>query len=53
VILIPEPIIKFTPGAALSDQLKKKLASVLPEDDRCVTITDPVVLDRVMEGKLG
>jgi DEAD/DEAH box helicase len=54
VILIPEPIIKFAPGAALSDQLKKKLASVLPEDDRCVTITDPleVVLDRVMEGKL-
>jgi hypothetical protein len=54
VILIPEPIIKFTPGAALSAQLKKKLTSVLPEDDRCVTIIDPleVVLDRVMEGKL-
>jgi superfamily II DNA/RNA helicase len=55
VILIPEPIIKFAPGAALSDQLKKKLRSVLPEDDRCVTITDPleVVLDRVMEGHLN
>lgn len=54
VILIPEPVIKFAPGLALSDQLKKKLKSVLPEDDRCVTITDPleVVLDRVMDGHL-
>ncbi|MES0009294.1 DEAD/DEAH box helicase [Mesorhizobium sp. M0062] len=54
VILIPEPIIKFTPGSALSHQLKGKLTSVLPEDDRCVTITDPleIVLDRVMDGEL-
>lgn len=54
VIFIPEPIIKFAPGVALSDQLKNKLKSVLPEDDRCVTITDPleVVLDRVMDGHL-
>jgi DEAD/DEAH box helicase len=54
VVLIPEPIIKFAPSAALSEQLTKKLKSVLPEDDRCVTITDPleVVLDRVMDGEL-
>ena len=54
VILIPEPITTFRPGAALNADLKDKLKSVLPEDDRCVTITDPleVVLDRVMEGKL-
>lgn len=54
VILIPEPLIKFTSRKALNDQLKKKLSSVLPEDDRCVTITDPleVVLDRLMEGEL-
>ena len=54
VILIPEPITTFKVGAALNAELKGKLKSVLPEDDRCVTITDPleVVLDRVMEGKL-
>ncbi|HHK7932050.1 DEAD/DEAH box helicase [Serratia marcescens] len=54
VILIPEPLIKFTRKKTLNDQLKNKLASILPEDDRCVTITDPleVVLDRLMEGEL-
>lgn len=54
VILVPEPITTFKPGAVLNADLKGKLKSVLPEDDRCVTITDPleVVLDRVMEGKL-
>ncbi|MEX1030753.1 MAG: DEAD/DEAH box helicase [Paenibacillaceae bacterium] len=54
VILIPEPIMVFTPDTALSNKLKRKLRSVLPEDDRCVTISDPleVVLDRIMEGKL-
>lgn len=52
VILIPEPLIKFTVGNPMSNSLKGKLKSVLPENDRCVTITDPleVVLDRVMEG---
>lgn len=55
VILIPEPITTFKPGRALSADLRGKLKSVLPEDDRCVTITDPleVVLDRVMQGKLN
>ncbi|HIE5562966.1 TPA: DEAD/DEAH box helicase [Enterobacter kobei] len=54
VILIPEPIIKFIHKKTLNEPLKKKLASVLPEDDRCVAITDPlgIVLDRVMEGEL-
>ncbi|WP_103108486.1 DEAD/DEAH box helicase [Brevibacillus reuszeri] len=54
VILIPEPIITFTPGAPLANDLKQKLLSVLPEDDRCVTISDPleVVLDRISVGIL-
>jgi hypothetical protein len=54
VLLIPEPNITFTPGAPLNEKLKKKLSSVLPEDDHCVTISDPleVVLDRVMDGEL-
>lgn len=54
VLLIPEPITTFKAGSALNAALKSKLKSVLPEDDRCVTITDPleVVLDRVMDGQL-
>ena len=55
VLLITEPVVTFTQGAALSENLKKKLSSVLPEDDRCVTISDPleVVLDRLMNGELS
>lgn len=54
VILIPEPIVTFKSNVSPSDELKKKLLSVLPEDDRCVTISDPleVVLDRIMESRL-
>jgi hypothetical protein len=45
----------YTRGAALSEKLEKKLFSVLPEDDRCVAICDPleVVLDRVMDGEFN
>jgi superfamily II DNA/RNA helicase len=54
VILIPEPIVTFTPEAPPPNELKQKLLSVLPEDDRCVTISDPleVVLDRIFDGEL-
>ena len=54
VILIPEPIIKFSTKKKLTTALRKALASVLPEDDRCITVSDPleVVLDRVMRGEL-
>ncbi|GGE38521.1 hypothetical protein GCM10007276_14760 [Agaricicola taiwanensis] len=52
VILIPEPLIRFLPGETLRKDLKDKLNSVLPNDDRCVAISDPleIVLDRIMEG---
>ncbi|RWL47624.1 MAG: DEAD/DEAH box helicase [Mesorhizobium sp.] len=55
VILIPEPLIKFKAGTALSSSIKNKLSSVLPDDDRCVTIADPleIVLDRIMDGNLN
>ncbi|MGQ0589819.1 MAG: DEAD/DEAH box helicase [Sphingosinicella sp.] len=55
VILIPEPIITFTATNALTPSLQKALKSVLPEDDRCITVSDPleVVLDRVMQGQLA
>lgn len=53
VILIPEPIITFRPGRALPRVVVDKLKSVLPEDDRCIQLSDPleVVLDRVMLGQ--
>jgi len=52
VILVPEPIITFHPSRELPDDVIEKLRSVLPEDDRCITLKDPleVVLDRVMAG---
>lgn len=53
VLMIPEPIISFSDGRPLEWSVIKKLKSVLPEDDRCVIITDPleIVLDRLMQGK--
>ncbi len=54
VILIPEPIIRFKSKRTLNKALQRALASVLPEDDRCISVSDPleVVLDRVMRGGL-
>ncbi|HEV7264133.1 MAG TPA: DEAD/DEAH box helicase [Falsiroseomonas sp.] len=54
VILIPEPIITFTSKKTLTRSLQDALESVLPEDDRCIAIADPLetVLDRVMQGNL-
>jgi len=53
VLLIPEPIIKFSEDRSLDGNVIQKLQSVLPEDDRCVVISDPleVVLDRLMQGQ--
>jgi superfamily II DNA/RNA helicase len=53
VLLIPEPIIGFSQNKPLSWKVIEKLKSVLPEDDRCVLISDPVeiVLDRLMQGQ--
>jgi hypothetical protein len=52
VLLIPEPIITFEKGKSLARDEVDKLQSVLPEDDRCVVISDPleVVLDRLTQG---
>ncbi|KCZ93529.1 DEAD/DEAH box helicase [Hyphomonas johnsonii] len=54
VLLIPEPIISFQQDKPLDDQVVQKLQAILPEDDHCVTISDPleVVLDRVMQGQM-
>ena len=53
VLLVPEPIMKFTQKNQVSIETQKKLKAVLPEDDHCVRITDPLqtVLDLVNEGQ--
>lgn len=53
VLLIPEPIISFGKDRKLDGSAQQKLLSVLPEDDRCVLISDPleIVLDRLMQGE--
>lgn len=53
VLLVPEPIMSFTDKNQVSDAIQQKLRAVLPEDDHCVTITDPlqIVLDRVNTGQ--
>jgi superfamily II DNA/RNA helicase len=53
VLLIPEPIISFSDGKPLEWGVVQKLKSILPEDDRCVVISDPleIVLDRLMQGE--
>ncbi len=55
VILIPEPIITFQPRRNLPQRVVSKLQSVLPEDDRCIVLSDPleIVLDRIMAGELA
>ena len=52
VLLIPDPIIYFDKPTTLSGNTVKKLRSILPEDDHCVLVSDPleVVLDRLMAG---
>jgi len=53
VLLIPEPIIFFKQGKPLDRNVVDKLQAVLPEDDHCVTVADPleIVLDRLMQGQ--
>ncbi|MFG0643217.1 DEAD/DEAH box helicase [Delftia sp. WSY_22] len=52
VLLVPEPLVKFGSSRFDKRQLEAKLKSVLPEDDRCVTITDPLekILDLIACG---
>jgi hypothetical protein len=49
VLLIPEDVLDFEAGKALSRSLVTKLKSILPEDDRCIDIEDPLqaILDRI------
>jgi hypothetical protein len=49
VLLIPEAILTFEDKKPLDAELIDKLRSVLPEDDRCLDLSDPIqtVLDRI------
>jgi superfamily II DNA/RNA helicase len=53
VLLIPEPIITFKKEEPLENDVVDKLQAILPEDDHCVTVTDPleIVLDRLIQGQ--
>lgn len=49
VLLIPEEILAFSDDLPLSKNTVDKLRAVLPEDDRCLEMSDPlqVILDRI------
>jgi hypothetical protein len=49
VLLIPEDILTFSDGKPLTANAVGKLASILPEDDRCLDMYDPLqtILDRI------
>ena len=49
VLLIPEDMLTFAEGKPLSSNVVAKLESILPEDDRCLDIRDPLqtILDRI------
>lgn len=53
VLLIPEPIISFHDEQPLDGSVLQKLQAILPEDDHCVTVVDPleIVLDHVAQGQ--
>ena len=49
VLLIPDPILSFKTEKEVPADLIKKLDSILPDNDRCLSITDPleVILDKI------
>ena len=54
VLLVPEPILQFSKINEIETDVVQKLQSVLPEDDRCLTLDDPlqVILDRISAADL-
>ncbi len=52
VLLVPEPALTFPENENLNPDVVRKLQSLIPEDDRCVEISDPlgVILDRISIG---
>ncbi|MGN7799700.1 DEAD/DEAH box helicase [Leifsonia sp. 22587] len=54
VLLVPEPQVALNVDGSLDAELQQKLRAVLPDDDRCITISDPLsrVLDRFAASRL-
>jgi hypothetical protein len=54
VLLIPEPVVGFDARGRASDDAVSKLRSILPENDQCVRIEDPLawLLDQIQIGTL-
>lgn len=54
VLLIPEAILTFAEGRPFDEEVMDKLRSILPEDDRCLDMNDPleIVLDRISHAAL-
>lgn len=54
VLLVPEPILQFSDINTIEPDVVQKLQSVLPEDDRCLRLGDPlqVILDRINAAEL-
>lgn len=52
VLLIPEPVASFSADNVPEEAAFEKLKAVLPSDDKCVVIEDPItrVLDRIQGG---
>lgn len=52
VLLVPEPILIFPKNQSLNKDVINKLQSLIPEDDRCVEISDPIsrLLDEISNG---
>jgi hypothetical protein len=53
VLLIPEPVVTFDAQQQPAPAALDKLRNVLPADDKCVEIVDPItlVLDRIQQGE--
>jgi hypothetical protein len=54
VLLVPDPVLATKDKGGLTGDVVSKLQAILPEDDRCVSISDPVevILDRLTLGDL-
>jgi replicative superfamily II helicase len=52
VLMIPEPVLSFSGANTPDPRAFDKLRSVLPANDRCVMLEDPItaVLDRIQAG---
>lgn len=55
VLLIPEPVVQFDSNSVPEDEAFKMLKAVLPQNDQCVKIDDPLtpLLDSIQAGALS